>query len=347
VHWRGYIFVSNIFFNFKFFVEKETKKMKMKTKLLSLVLAVAMVFGMAACGGSNTSSNQSSNANNSQQQSGSTSNSSAAKPDSSASGSSSGSTTAAVPKAEGTIYVSAAASMTESLDKVIADFKAANPKVDIIATYDSSGTLKTQIQAGSPCDVFISAASKQMNQLDGSSKDVEEAGNFVMQGTRVDLLENTCALVVSPSSNKNIKDWDSFVTAITNAKGPSDLIFAMGNSDVPVGKYTSSILKNLGLDEQALVASGVITYGTNVKEVTSQITSGAADCGIIYSTDAYSAKLPVTATADSKLTDGKVIYPAAVMEKAANVEGAKAFLEYIQSDAAMKHFKDVGFSKAA
>ena len=324
--------------------------MKMKTKLLSLLLAVAMVFSMAACGGSNTSSNQSSNANNSQQSSSTSDSSNTGKNDSNASGSSSSSsssTTAAVPKAEGTIYVSAAASMTESLDKVIADFKKANPNVDIVATYDSSGTLKTQIQAGSPCDLFISAAAKQMNQLDGSSKDVEEAGNFVMQGTRVDLLENTCALVVSPSSNKGIKDWDSFVTALSNAKSPSDLIFAMGNSDVPVGKYTSSILKNLGLDEAALVASGVITYGTNVKEVTSQITSGAADCGIIYATDAYSAGLPVTATADSKLTDGKVIYPAAVMEKAANPEGAKALLEYLQSDAAMKHFKDVGFSKAS
>ncbi len=320
--------------------------MKIKTKLLSLALAAAMVLSMAACGGSNTSSNQSSNANNSQQTSSSASDNNTKTDSSSSSGSSGSGSTASVPKAEGTIYVSAAASMTESLDKVIADFKAANPNVDIVATYDSSGTLKTQIQAGSPCDLFISAASKQMNQLDGNSKDVEEAGNFVMQGTRVDLLENTCALVVSPTSSKGIKDWDSFVTALKEAKSASDLIFAMGNADVPVGKYTSSILKNLGLNEEELVANGVVTYGTNVKEVTSQITSGAADCGIIYATDAYSAGLPVTATADSKLTDGKVIYPAAVMEKAANVDGAKAFLEYLQSDAAMKHFKDVGFSKA-
>lgn len=235
-----------------------------------------------------------------------------------------------------TIYVSAAASMTESLDQIIADYEAANEGVDIVATYDSSGTLQTQIEAGADCDLFISAAQKQMNAL--------EEGGFVAEGTRVDILENKCALVVAADSTKGIDSWESFEAAIKGAASSADLIFCMGNADVPVGQYTSKILANLGLDEADMVSKGIVTYGSNVKEVTSQIGSAAADCGIIYATDAYSAGMEAIATADSSLTDGRVIYPAAVMKNGAQQDAAKAFLEYLQTDAAMKVFEGVGFS---
>lgn len=283
-------------------------------KLLSLALALGLVFSMSACG--------------------STGGGSAAEEPSAA----------ADPV---TIYVSAAASMTESLDEIIANYTAENKNVTIVPTYDSSGTLLTQIQAGADCDIFISAAQKQMNAIDETAAEGYEGTNYVKQGTRINLLQNKCALVVSPATDKTIASWDEFQTAITSAQSADDLIFCMGNADVPVGQYTSTILTNLGLDEAAMVEKGIVTYGTNVKEVTSQIESGAADCGIIYTTDAYSAGLDVVDTASDDLTGKKVIYPAAVMDGSANADAAQAFLDYLTSDAAMSVFEKVGFSKAA
>jgi molybdate transport system substrate-binding protein len=284
----------------------------MKKKLISLGLALTLLVSMSACGSSTEASVDSEPAGD-----------------------------------PVTLYVSAAASMTESLDEIIANYTAENTNVTIVPTYDSSGTLLTQIQAGADCDIFISAAQKQMNALDETSEAFDSEQNYVLAGSRVDLLENKCALVVSPSSDKGIDSWDAFETAIKAANSGSDLIFCMGNSDVPVGQYTTTILSNLGLDEAAMVSNGVVTYGSNVKEVTSQVSSGAADCGIIYATDAYSAGLDVVATADSELTGGKVIYPAAVLTTSANPEAAQAFLDYLQTDAAMSVFESVGFSPAA
>ncbi len=286
----------------------------MKKKLFSLALVLTLLVTVCACGSSD-----------------------AGKDAVSASGDSSGDPV--------TLYVSAAASMTESLDEIIANYTEEHSNVTIQPTYDSSGTLKTQIQAGSDCDIFISAAQKQMDQLDGESPDCE-GENYVLQGSRADLLENKCALVVAPDSDKDIKSWDDFENALKSAQSSSDLIFCMGNSDVPVGQYTSTILTNLGLSEADLVSKGIVSYGSNVKEVTSQVSSGAADCGIIYATDAFSADLDVTATADSELTGGKVIYPAAVMQNSKNQDAAEEFLAYLKTDDAMKVFESVGFSAA-
>lgn len=245
------------------------------------------------------------------------------------------------------LYVSAAASMEDSLNEVIANYNKEHANVKIITTYDSSGTLVDQIQAGSDCDIFISAAQKQMNAIDETAAEGYEGTNFVEQGTRVNLLQNKCALVVSPELADTITSWSDFEAAIKAANSGDDLIFAMGNSDVPVGQYTSTILTNLSLNEADMVSKGIITYGTNVKEVTSQVSSGAADCGIIYATDAYSAEMDVVDTASDELTGKPVIYPAAVMSGSQNLDEAKAFLEYIQSDEAMACFEKVGFSKAA
>ena len=165
----------------------------------------------------------------------------------------------------------------------------------------------------------------------------------LLDDTRKDILENKCALVVKEGSE--IKNWDDFEKAIKAAESSSDLIFAMGNADVPVGQYTSKILTSLGLNEQDMVDKGIITYGSNVKDVTSKVSSGAADCGIIYATDAYSAKLEPVGYADSEMTGGKVIYPVAVMKNSADQDAAKAFVDYLFSDEAMAFFTEVGFSE--
>ena len=118
---------------------------------------------------------------------------------------------------------------------------------------------------------------------------------------------------------------------------------AMGNSDVPVGQYTQKILTHYGLDEAALASAGCLTYGTNVKEVTTQVREGSVDAGIIYATDAFSDGLTVVDEATADMC-GQVIYPAAVLKTSAHPEAAQAFLDYLSTDEAMAVFSSVGFS---
>ena len=191
------------------------------------------------------------------------------------------------------------------------------------------------------CDLFISAGQKQMNQLDiTASADVNKDGlDFVDADSRVDLLENKVVLCVPEGSDKGI---DSFVALAEHLKA-QDILFCMGNSDVPVGQYTQKILAYYQLDEAALAAAGVITYGSNVKEVTTQVTEGSVDAGVVYCTDAYSASLTPVDEATREMC-GQVIYPAAVLKAAPNAEAAKEFLAYLQTDKAMTVFEGVGFS---
>ena len=239
------------------------------------------------------------------------------------------------------LIVFAAASMTETLTELKAKYEEAHPDVTIICNFDSSGTLKTQIQEGADCDLFISAAPKQMNALDASrDKDVNPDGlDFVLQGSRVNLLENKVALVVPEGNPKGVKSFDQLVELLK----AGDVFFVMGNSDVPVGQYTRKILDYYGLDEEELARAGLITYGTNVKEVTTQVKEGSVDCGVVYGTDAFSAGLEVVETAAAEMC-GQVIYPAAVLNVSRNPEAARDFLDYLRGEEATAVFEGVGFS---
>ena len=239
------------------------------------------------------------------------------------------------------LIVFAAASLTETLNAIAETYSAENPGVTFSFNFDSSGTLKTQIQEGADCDLFISAGQKQMNQLDiTASADVNKDGlDFVDADSRVNLLENKVVLCVPEGSDKGIDSFD----ALAEHLKAQDILFCMGNSDVPVGQYTQKILAYYQLDEAALAAAGVITYGSNVKEVTTQVTEGSVDAGVVYCTDAYSAGLTPVDEATKEMC-GQVIYPAAVMKAAPNAETAKEFLAYLQTDKAMTVFEGVGFS---
>ena len=243
------------------------------------------------------------------------------------------------------LIVFAAASMTETLTDIAKDYKEIAPDVELIFTFDSSGTLKTQIEEGADCDVFISAAQKQMNQLD-ASKDAE-GGNedgldFVLQDTRIDLLENKVVLVVPEGNPKGIESYDDLAAGLKEGS----ILMAMGNEDVPVGQYTQKILDYYGLSEEDLASAGTITYGSNVKEVTTQVAEETVDCGIIYATDAFSAGLEAVDTATAEMC-GQVIYPAAVLNITKNEEAAKAFLEYLTTPEAGTVFEAVGFTPLA
>lgn len=281
-------------------------------KLLSLLLALALVFSLAACSSKNDGANTDGDAQN-------------------------GENTESVD-----LIVFAAASMTETLNEIAEMYKEVAPNVNITYNFDSSGKLLTQISEGADCDLFISAAPQQMNAIDGSligdTEKNPDGLDLIVTDSRVDLLENKVTLAVPEGNPKGIESFDQLAQLL---KG-GDVLLAIGNSDVPVGQYTEKIFAYYGLDEAALADS--LTYGNNVKEVTTQVSEASADCGIIYATDAYSAGLTVVDSATAEMC-GQVIYPAAVL-KGEKEEAAQAFLDYLQTADAMSVFESVGFSLA-
>ena len=293
-------------------------------KVISLFLALTMVLALGACSGGQSA-----------QPSAAPSAPAASEP---------AATPTPEPAAEPVeLTVFAAASMTETMNQIAEMYKEVAPNVTLVYNFDSSGTLKTQIQEGAVCDLFISAAQKQMNQLD-ASKDAE-GGNvdgldFVLQGSRINLVENKVVLVVPEGNPAGVTSYEDVATDKVK-------LIALGNSDVPVGQYSEEIFTSMGVWDQ-LNADQKITFGTNVKEVTSQVAAGAVDCGVIYATDAASAiaagdKMEVVAEAPAG-SHKQVIYPAAVLNISQHQEEAQAFLDYLQTDACTQVFESVGFS---
>lgn len=310
----------------------------MQKKLLASLLACALGISLAACGSSSTSSSTED-----------TEAAAAADETEAADTASEEETTEAEEHAEETadtaenveVVVFAAASMTETLTEISEMYKEVAPNVTLTFNFDSSGTLKTQIQEGAACDLFISAGQTQMNQLDiNADPEVNTEGlDFVDEDSRVDILENRVTLCVTPDNEAGLESFDDMAAALQDGS----ILMAMGNSDVPVGQYTQRILEYYGLNEEELAASGVISYGSNVKEVATQIAEGSVDCGVIYCTDAYSEGLNIVDYATEDMC-GQVIYPAAVLKTAAHPEEAQAFLDYLQTDECMAVFEEVGFS---
>ena len=228
---------------------------------------------------------------------------------------------AAAEDASGDLYVFIAASLSNAMEDIQKDFNKEYPDVNILFNADSSGTLQTQIEEGSRCDIFFSAATKQMDAV-------------------VDLLENKVVLIKP-------KDGETKVTGFENITDAENI--ALAGEDVPVGQYSREIFKNLGIEDD--VNKMEINEGKNVTEVLASVSEGSNEIGIVYATDAASVadKVDIIAEAPAGFLETPVLYPAGLTidSEASDSEAAaaKAFLEYLQTDDAMKVFEEYGFAQ--
>ena len=241
------------------------------------------------------------------------------------------------------VVVFAAASLESALTQIAQTYEAQHEDVKLTFTFDSSGTLKTQIEEGAVCDLFLSAAQKQMNQLD--SQDTTGANtdglDFVYSDTRIDLLENQVVLAVPPENPGKINSFTDLASG--------DYLLCIGNDDVPVGAYSLEILDHLGYSLDLLEDQGKVTYASNVSEVARQVQEGVVDAGMVYATDASTYGLNVVDAATPEMCQ-QVIYPAAVMKsgQADSYDAAEDFLTYLYTnEEAISVWKDVGFTLIA
>ena len=239
--------------------------------------------------------------------------------------------TATTEDASGDLYVFIAASLANAMDEIQKDFNEEYPDVNILFNADSSGTLQTQIEEGSRCDIFFSAATKQMDAL------VDE--ELAKKDSVVDLLENKVVLIKP-------KDGETKVTGFENITDAKNI--ALAGEDVPVGQYSREIFKNLGIEDD--VNKMEINEGKNVTDVLASVSEGSNEIGIVYVTDAASVadKVDVIAEAPEGSLETPVLYPVGltVDAEASDEEAAAAdaFLEYLQTDDAMKVFEEYGFA---
>ena len=285
-------------------------------RIAALSLALALTLGLAACGGGNAGTAETPAAN---------STTPAAE------------TTA--PQAEPVeVVVFAAASLEATLTEIADLYKEVAPEVTLTFSFESSGTLRTQIKEGAVCDLFISAGQSQMNDLEAGQN--EDGADYVYADTRIDFVENKVVLAVPDDNPAGIETFSDLATDKLS-------LLCIGNDDVPVGSYSLEILDTLGIDIAQLESDGKVTYASNVTEVANQVKEGAVDCGIIYATDAYTYELTVVDQATSDMCS-QVIYPAAVMKSGsgeAAEAAAQAFLDYLHTDEnAIAVLEGVGFT---
>ena len=285
-------------------------------RIAALSLALALTLALAACGGGNAGTAETPAAN---------STAPAAE------------TTA--PQAEPVeVVVFAAASLEATLTEIADLYKEVAPEVTLTFSFESSGTLRTQIIEGAACDLFISAGQSQMNDLEAGQN--EDGADFVYADTRIDFVENKVVLAVPDDNPAGIETFSDLATDKLS-------LLCIGNDDVPVGSYSLEILDTLGIDIAQLESDGKVTYASNVTEVANQVKEGAVDCGIIYATDAYTYELTVVDQATADMCS-QVIYPAAVMKSSsgeAAQAAAQAFLDYLHTDeSAIAVLEGVGFT---
>jgi len=226
------------------------------------------------------------------------------------------------------LTISAAASLKDTLVEIEASYKQSHANIDFINNFAGSGTLAAQIDQGAPVDVFVSAATRQMDDL--------ESKGLIATGTRRDLLRNTLVLIVP---------LDSKLRDFVGLTGSGIRMIALGDpASVPAGQYGRQTLLGLRLLDKI---STKIVFAKDVRQVLTYVETGNADAGLVYASDAQSSnKVRVVATAPESSHDA-IVYPAAVVKGSHNQEGALKFVEYLSSPEAKAIFVKHGFTIAA
>ena len=224
------------------------------------------------------------------------------------------------------LHILAAASMTDVLTEIADKYEEEHPEITLTFSFDSSGTLQTQIEEGAPADVFISAALKQMNELN-------EQG-LMDEDSIIELLENKVVLIKPKGSELDIASFEDVASDKVT-------MVAIGNSDVPVGQYTQTIYENLGLWDQIQEKAN---YATNVRQVLDWVATKNADCGIVYATD---AAIEPEVEIISEAPEGSctpAIYPAGIVKDSEYPEQAKEFMDFLKTDEVKEIFENYQFT---
>lgn len=231
----------------------------------------------------------------------------------------------------GEVYVFIAASLNNAMEEIKEGFEKEYPDVELFLNPDSSGTLQTQIEEGSRCDLFFSAATKQMDAL------VEE--KLAKEDSVVNLLENKVVLIKPTGGETKVTGFEN----ITDAAN-----IALAGEDVPVGQYAREIFTNLDMMDD--VEKMEINEGKNVTEVLTAVSEGSNEVGVVYATDAASMAdtVEIIAEAPEDSLETPVLYPVGLIEDSeaseAEAAAAQALLEYLQTDEVLAIFEEYGFT---
>jgi molybdate transport system substrate-binding protein len=227
------------------------------------------------------------------------------------------------------LTVLAAASLTDVCDEIKDMYEGEHENVTLTFSYGGSGALQTQIEEGAPCDIFISAATKQMTALD-------EEG--LMNSDSIEnLLENKVVLIVPKDSDSDISAFDDVTTDKVSIIGLGE------TGSVPVGQYSEEIFTNLGIWDEVQAKAN---YGSDVRTVLSWVETSAVDCGVVYATDAYSSDGVSIVCEAPEGSCKKVIYPVGIVGASENQDAAAEFIDYLKSDDIISLFESYGFTDA-
>ncbi|MBW4558895.1 MAG: molybdate ABC transporter substrate-binding protein [Trichormus sp. ATA11-4-KO1] len=233
--------------------------------------------------------------------------------------------TPAVAQSNANLLVSAAASLQEALAEIKPLYQQSKPNINISYNFGASGALQQQIEQGASADIFISAASRQVDTL--------EQKGLLVPGTRTNLANNRLVLIV-PKNTVAITSFDNLADAKIKK-------IAVGEPrSVPAGQYADQVLQKLGIFNQV---KSKLVLGNNVRQVLAAVESGNADAGLVYVTDAkISHKVKVVVAADDKYHSG-IVYPMAVIKSSKNVPAAKEFIEFLSGNQAKAVLAKYGF----
>lgn len=227
----------------------------------------------------------------------------------------------------GEITVSAAASLKDVMQDIKKVYESESKGEKVTFNFGGSGSLQKQIENGAPADVFVSAAAKQMNEL--------QKENLIENSTRTDIVTNEVVLILPKMSKSKIKDYNGLVNGDIKKIGCGE------PASVPVGQYSMEVFKNIGINEKI---SGKLVYAKDVRTVLSWVESENADAGIVYRTDAViSDKIKIVCAAP-KGSHSSIVYPAAVISESKSKESAGKFVKFLKSAKAKELFIKYGFT---